>query len=138
MHSYLDLYNFEVTLTGPDDSPFEGKDFRLSIIISEKYPFEPPTVKFLTPIYHPNIDINGRICLDTIKSPPQGSWSPSVNIHTVLVSIRLLMANPNSEDGLVPEITEEFNRDIETWKKKAYSMNSNRYSSDELGALAKK
>lgn len=36
--------------------------------------------------------------------PPQGSWMPSVNISTLLLTIRLLMESPNANDGLVPEI----------------------------------
>ena len=42
-----------------------------------RYPFEPPKVCFLTPIFHPNIDDKGRICLDVLKMPPQSSWKPS-------------------------------------------------------------
>lgn len=34
----------------------------------------------------------------------QGSWLPSVNISTLLTTIRLLMAEPNADDGLMPEI----------------------------------
>lgn len=46
----------EAKLVGPRDSPYESGTFTLLIEIPEKYPFEPPHVKFETPVYHPNID----------------------------------------------------------------------------------
>lgn len=109
----------EAQIEGPKDSPFALGTFSLSIQIPDRYPFEPPNVRFITPIYHPNIDNDGRICLDTLKMQPQGSWSPSININTLLLTIRLLMASPNSDDGLVPDVTEEYRRNIELWRKKA-------------------
>ena len=53
------------------------------------------TVLFITKIYHPNIDTSGRICLDLLKMPPQGSWKPNLNISLILKSIGLLLAEPN-------------------------------------------
>ena len=99
-----DLTRLGAMIIGPDDSPYEKGCFSLSIEIPQRYPFEPPRVRFNTPIYHPNIDSEGRICLDTLKMPPQGSWSPSVNINTLLLTIRLLMGSPNADDGLMPDI----------------------------------
>ena len=45
----------------------------LNLLLQSRYPFEPPRVRFITPIYHPNIDNDGRICLDTLKMEPQVS-----------------------------------------------------------------
>lgn len=107
---------------GPDGSPYEKGVFQLEIDIPERYPFEPPKVRFVTPIYHPNIDDGGRICLDTLKMQPKGSWLPSVNISTLLTTIRLLMAEPNADDGLMPDIADVFKHNRELFNSKASDM----------------
>lgn len=56
----------------------------------------PPKVRFLTKIYHPNVDKLGRICLDILKD----KWSPALQIRTVLLSIQALMSAPNPDDPL--------------------------------------
>jgi len=71
---------------------------------ARRYPFEPPSIQFVTPIYHPNIDSSGRICLDTLNMPPKGAWKPSLNIPTVLSTVRLLLEHPNPDDGLMADI----------------------------------
>lgn len=62
----------------------------------------------MTPIYHPNIDDSGRICLDTLVQPPKGAWTPSLNISTVLSTIQVLMSHPNPTDPLMADINEVF------------------------------
>ncbi|XP_021492343.1 ubiquitin-conjugating enzyme E2 T [Meriones unguiculatus] len=95
-------------ILGGVNTPYEKGVFTLEVIIPERYPFEPPQIRFLTPIYHPNIDSSGRICLDILKLPPKGAWRPSLNISTVLTSIQLLMAEPNPDDPLMADISSEF------------------------------
>ena len=114
-----DMTTIRAQITGPEDSPFEKGVFLLLVNISGRYPFEPPRCRFLTPVYHPNIDSGGRICLDTLKSPPGGSWSPAVSLPSLLLSIRSLLASPNPDDGLVPEISDLYKRNPKKWEKEA-------------------
>lgn len=62
------LRYFDVTVDGPTQSPYEGGLFKLELFLPDDYPMTPPKVRFLTKIYHPNIDRLGRICLDVLKS----------------------------------------------------------------------
>lgn len=113
------LTDLEAQICGPVDSPYENGVFKLKIRVPDRYPFEPPKLVFVTPIYHPNIDSGGRICLDTLNMPPKGAWKPSLNLLTVLTSIHLLLSNPNPDDGLMADITHEYKTDKQTFLSKA-------------------
>ncbi|XP_063969629.1 ubiquitin-conjugating enzyme E2-17 kDa-like [Lytechinus pictus] len=95
-----DMYHWQATIMGPPDSPYSGGVFFLSIHFPTDYPFKPPKVAFTTKIYHPNINSNGSICLDILRS----QWSPALTIAKVLLSICSLLTDPNPDDPLVPEI----------------------------------
>lgn len=113
------LEHFEAQIVGGQSTPYKGGVFHLDISIPERYPFEPPKVKFTTPIYHPNVDTAGRICLDLLKMPPGGSWKPSWNLSTLLTSVQLLMADPNPDDPLMVDIATEFKHKKPQFEAKA-------------------
>jgi ubiquitin-conjugating enzyme E2 T len=112
----------DAVIAGPEDSDYVGGEFRLQVTIPEDYPNAPPTVKFLTKIYHPNIDSSGRICLDSLKPHPHGTWKPSLNLAIVLTHIRLLMTEPNKDDPLDTQIAEELERQPQMYHEKARKM----------------
>mmetsp|Transcript_13126 Transcript_13126/g.23308 ORF Transcript_13126/g.23308 Transcript_13126/m.23308 type:complete len:149 (-) Transcript_13126:327-773(-) len=95
-----DLFHWQATIMGPPDSPFAGGVFFVSITFPPDYPFKPPKVSFTTKVYHPNVNIQGAICLDILKD----QWSPALTISKVLLSISSLLTDPNPDDPLVPEI----------------------------------
>ena len=109
----------EGELTGAEGTPYEGGVFRLDISVSTDYPMKPPAVRFVTKIYHPNIDTEGRICLDSLNMPPKGAWKPALNIATLLTTILALLSTPNPDDGLMPEISDLFRNDHQTFERTA-------------------
>jgi len=94
-------------MAGPAGSAYEGGIFKLELFLTASYPMDPPKVRFLTKIYHPNIDKLGRICLDILKD----KWSPALQIRTVLLSIQALLSAPNPDDPLANDVAEHWKRD---------------------------
>merc|ERR1711911_292862 len=126
-----DLFHWQATIMGPPDSPYQGGVFFLTIHFPTDYPFKPPKVTFVTKIYHPNINANGSICLDILKN----QWSPALTISKVLLSISALMADPNPDDPLVPEIANLFKSNRESFNKLC-EQHTNEHAKAHLSAAA--
>ncbi|ORZ24902.1 ubiquitin-conjugating enzyme/RWD-like protein, partial [Lobosporangium transversale] len=113
------IMHLQAEIRGPKDTPYADGTFKLDIHIPEKYPLEPPRCQFLTKVYHPNIDDEGRICLDILKSPPKGKWGPAISIPTMLTSLVVLLGDPNPDDPLLADIASEFKENKELFIHKA-------------------
>ncbi|EMR65379.1 putative ubiquitin conjugating enzyme protein [Eutypa lata UCREL1] len=101
------LRYFDVEIHGPQGSPYEGGKFKLELFLTEDYPMVPPKIRFLTKIYHPNVDRLGRICLDVLKN----NWSPALQIRTILLSIQALLGAPNPDDPLAADVAKAWKED---------------------------
>ncbi len=75
----------------PAETPFEDGTFKLLLTFDESYPNKPPTVKFLSRMFHPNVYANGELCLDIL----QNRWSPTYDVAAILTSIQSLLHDPN-------------------------------------------
>ncbi|KAH8741746.1 hypothetical protein FG386_001320 [Cryptosporidium ryanae] len=110
--------NFLGVIRGPIGTPYEKGIFQLDIEIPSEYPYEPPKVKFITRIWHPNISSQtGAICLDILKD----AWSPALTLRTVLLSIQALLSAPEPDDPQDAQVASLYKSDypryIETAKE---------------------
>ncbi|KNC84108.1 hypothetical protein SARC_03673 [Sphaeroforma arctica JP610] len=94
------LMEWRATIVGPDGTPYEGGVFILKLSFSDRHPFVPPKVTFMTRIFHCNISAKGEICLDILKD----KWNPFLTVSKILLSIGVLLECPNPDDPLEPEI----------------------------------
>lgn len=118
------MFEWQASINGPEYSPYGGGGFFLDINFPADYPFKPPKVKFMTKIYHCNVDDSGGICLPMLKD----EWSPALTIVKVLQNIYTLLNTPNLESPLKPDVAELYNSDrkkhddtAEEWTQK-YAM----------------
>ncbi|OVA12790.1 Ubiquitin-conjugating enzyme [Macleaya cordata] len=89
-----DIFHWIGVIFGPSCSPFEDGVFFVSISFPPTYPHNPPDIKFITKVYHPNIDDLGNIDLDILKD----EWSPALSISNTLLSICSFLADPHVDN----------------------------------------
>ncbi|KAL9270549.1 Ubiquitin-conjugating enzyme E2 2-like protein [Drosera capensis] len=82
---------WNAVIFGPDDTPWDGGTFKLTLQFTEDYPNKPPTIRFVSRMFHPNIYADGSICLDIL----QNQWSPIYDAAAILTSIQSLLCDPN-------------------------------------------
>ena len=108
------LYKWKVVLPGPKGSPYEDGIFNLSFDFPDNYPFKHPEVKFITPMYHPNIKKDtGEICMDVFAN----NWSPTQKVCDIIEKLASLLVSPSTESPLEAEIAQEFMKDHKKWEK---------------------
>lgn len=108
------LFVWNATVFGPDDTPWEGGIFSLRITFGERYPDKPPRVRFTSEVFHPNVYQDGTLCMDII----QDQWSPCHNICTLLTSVQSLLTDPNCQSPANPEAAHCYNSDRTAYNKR--------------------
>ncbi|KAF2218310.1 ubiquitin conjugating enzyme [Elsinoe ampelina] len=110
------LDHFYGVFRGPPDTPFEGGIYKVDIRIPNEYPFQPPKMKFLTRIWHPNISsVTGAICLDTLDK----AWSPILTLKSALISLQSLLASPEPKDPQDAQVARQLIKDPAAYAKQA-------------------
>lgn len=110
-----DLTHLSVTLTPPENTPYEDGIFFLSVTIPSRYPSLPPNIEFETKIYHPNITKDGKICLGELRD----EWKPTFTLENAIDFVYYMLQNPDWEDPLVTSIAVQHKKDPKAFDKTA-------------------
>lgn len=91
------ILKWTALIRGPSDSPYEGGIFQLNINCGMDYPLAPPTIQFVTKVFHPNVHFRtGDVCLDILKK----EWSPAWGIQATCRAILALLTDPDADSPL--------------------------------------
>uniref|UniRef100_A0A914WJ04 E2 NEDD8-conjugating enzyme n=1 Tax=Plectus sambesii TaxID=2011161 RepID=A0A914WJ04_9BILA len=96
-----DLLHFTLSIA-PDEGFYRGGIFTFDFKVGPGYPHDAPKVKCLTSVYHPNIDLEGNVCLNILRE----DWKPVLTISSIVYGLQYLFLEPNPEDPLNKEAAE--------------------------------
>lgn len=102
--SASDIFEWQATIKGPPDTPYEGGIFHICLSLTGiEYPRRPPRVWFHTKVYHPNINEKGAICADFLGR----MWTSAYAMEEIVLSLIILLQDPCLEDPLMPDIAKQ-------------------------------
>ncbi|KAF3809426.1 Ketol-acid reductoisomerase [Colletotrichum gloeosporioides] len=107
-----DILHFTLTIE-PDEGMYRTGRFTFSFDINQNFPHEPPKVRCKEKIYHPNIDLEGKVCLNILRE----DWKPVLNLNAVIVGLQFLFLEPNASDPLNKEAAEDLRLNREGFKR---------------------
>ncbi|KAL6178101.1 hypothetical protein ACLB2K_049620 [Fragaria x ananassa] len=120
----ITLWN--AVIFGPDDTPWDGGTFKLTLQFTEDYPNKPPTVRFVSRMFHPNIYADGSICLDIL----QNQWSPIYDVAAILTSIQSLLCDPNPNSPANSEAARMFSENKREYNRRVREIVEQSWTAD--------
>lgn len=99
------MFIWTVALFGPPGTLYQGGYFKAVLKFPTNYPYAPPTMKFLSKVWHPNVYESGDLCISILHPPvddphsgelPCERWNPTQNVRTILLSVISLLNEPNT------------------------------------------
>ncbi|KAA3489615.1 ubiquitin-conjugating enzyme E2 7 [Gossypium australe] len=121
------VFEWSVTIVGPPDTFYEGGFFNAIMSFPPDYPNSPPTMKFTTDVWHPNVYTDGTVCISILHPPgddPNGyelaseRWMPIHTVESIVLSIISMLSSPNDESPANVEAAKEWRENRDEFRKK--------------------
>ncbi|THZ49733.1 hypothetical protein D6C90_03218 [Aureobasidium pullulans] len=105
--SEADMFFWKVVIEGPPETPYENSSFLLYLEMPENFPAFPPKGRFVTPLFHPNINRHGRICHSIFDR----DWTTDTTLKSVLDTVYGLLLQAEAGDAVHTTVTLGFHHD---------------------------
>lgn len=125
-------FTWRVALTGPIDSPYEGGIFTALLSFPEDFPNNPPEMRFICPIFHPNVYPDGKVCISILHPPgvdqfneqesADERWRPIISVEAIILSVISMLGEPNPDSPANLDASKLFKRDVNEFNKKVRRM----------------
>jgi len=98
------FFEWKIYLEGPSGTPFASGIFQLLMTFPQDYPMAPPTLRFISDFWHPNVYKDGRVCISILHPPGEDMmsgelaeerWLPTQTVETVVLSVMSMLGDPN-------------------------------------------
>lgn len=130
-----DFLTWYVFIRGNKDSIYDGIIFHTEMSFPSDYPMNPPQMKFITKMIHPNIYKDGSVCISilhragddpTAYEKPDERWSPVQSIRTIVLSVMTILNEPNPESPADVDASKKFieNKDMFYEEARKYAMDN--------------
>jgi len=127
-----DFFRWSVCFTGPEDSIYEGGFFKAVLSFPEDFPQSPPEMKFITEMWHPNIYVDGKVCISILHKPgvdelnPQEKaeerWRPVLGVEQILISVVSMLNDPNCDSPANIDAAVQLRKSPEQYKQKVRQL----------------
>lgn len=121
------LNEWDLFISGPDDTLYEGFELHARITFPPQYPYQPPSFQFISPIFHPNVYADGKVCISILHTDQEeiidadianSTWTPGLNVRTVCLSIVSLLSAPNIYSAANVDASKLYRDEKESYEKK--------------------
>ncbi|XP_050974370.1 uncharacterized protein LOC127170455 [Labeo rohita] len=131
--SESDFTFWKILMKGPPETPYEHGVFELYCEFGPEYPVKPPLMRFFTPVYHCNVNSEGRICHNIFDR----NYSSQITMREILDAVFGLLIAPEPSDPLDSILAEEFQSSKHKYEEEA-KKNTEKYANSSLDELEKK
>eukprot|EP00545_Synedropsis_sp_CCMP1620_P012387 CAMPEP_0119029494 /NCGR_PEP_ID=MMETSP1176-20130426/40547_1 /TAXON_ID=265551 /ORGANISM="Synedropsis recta cf, Strain CCMP1620" /LENGTH=168 /DNA_ID=CAMNT_0006985841 /DNA_START=699 /DNA_END=1205 /DNA_ORIENTATION=- len=122
------VFQWEILIMGPDGTLYEGGFFKAKLSFPSDFPNMPPTMTFVSEMWHPNVYEDGRVCISILHPPGEDEfnsqesaderWRPILGVEQILISVISMLNDPNDESPANLDAAVMWRNDRPAFKKK--------------------